>query len=145
MIPPFDPPTGYLPVGIHDATWGELVARYGINPYRARLLDGLLAALRNLRGAGCLTALIDGSFVTAKRFPGDYDGAWDPGGVDPRLLDPILLTFDNSRAAMKAKYLGELFPATWPAAPGVAFAEFFQKDRDGVAKGLVRLSLKDLP
>ncbi len=145
MIPPFTSPTGYLPPGIHDATWGELVARYGINPYRARLLDGLLAALRNLRGAGCLVALIDGSFVTAKRFPGDYDGAWDPGGVDPGLVDPILLTFDNSRAAMKAKYLGELFPATWPAAPGVAFAEFFQKDRDGVAKGLVRLGLKDLP
>lgn len=145
MIPPFTSPTGYLPPGIHDATWGELVARYGINPYRTRLLDGLLAALRNLRGAGCLSALIDGSFVTAKRFPGDYDGAWDPGGVDPGLVDPILLTFDNSRAAMKAKYLGELFPATWPAAAGVAFAEFFQKDRDGVAKGLVRLGLKDLP
>ena len=145
MIPPFTSPTGYLPPGIHDATWGELVTRYGINPYRTRLLDGLLAALRNLRGAGCLLALIDGSFVTAKRFPGDYDGAWDPGGVDPGLVDPILLTFDNSRAAMKAKYLGELFPATWPAAPGVTFAEFFQKDRDGVAKGLVRLGLKDLP
>lgn len=145
MIPSFISPTGYLPPGIHDATWGELVVRYGINPYRARLLDGLLAALRNLRGAGCLLALIDGSFVTAKRFPGDYDGAWDPGGVDPGLVDPILLTFDNSRAAMKAKYLGELFPATWPAAPGIAFAEFFQKDRDGVAKGLVRLGLKDLP
>lgn len=141
MIPPFISSTGYLPPGIHDATWGELVARYGINPYRARLLDGLLAALRNLRGAGCLLALIDGSFVAAKRFP----GAWDPGGIDPGLVDPILLTFDNSRAAMKAKYLGELFPATWPAAPGVAFAEFFQKDRDGVAKGLVRLGLKDLP
>lgn len=145
MIPPFDPSTGYLPPGIYDATWGEFVARYGINPYRSRLLDGLLAALRNLRAAGCVVALIDGSFITTKRFPGDYDGTWDPTGVNATLIDPILLTFDNKRAAMKAKYLGELFPATLLAAPGVVFADFFQKDRDGVAKGLVRIDLKDLP
>ena len=145
MIPAFDPETGYLPPGVHDATWREVVARYGFNPYRSRLLDGLLAALRNLRRAGCISALIDGSFVTAKRFPGDYDGTWDPSGVDPALVDPVLLTFENKRAAMKAKYLGELFPANGCAAPGVAFAEFFQRDRDGVAKGVVRLGLRELP
>ena len=145
MIPPFDSPTGYLPPGIHDATWGELVERYGINPYRSRLLDGLLAALRNLRSAGCLVVLLDGSFVTAKLFPGDYDGAWDPSGVDPALIDPVLLTFENKRAVMKAKYLGELFPAAWHAEPGVPFAKFFQRDRDGIPKGLVRLELRNLP
>ena len=69
--------------------------------------------------------------MTAKRFPGDYDGAWDPSGVDPSLIDPVLLNFENKRAAMKAKYLGELFPAVWNAEPGVPFTEFFQRDRDG--------------
>lgn len=117
----------------------------GFNPYRQELVEGLLAALRNLRNAGCRSVLIDGSFVSSKPFPGDYDGAWDPTGVNPERVDPILLTFDNKRAAMKAKYLGELFPATALAAPGIRFAEFFQQDRDGNPKGVVRLALESLP
>lgn len=83
--------------------------------------------------------------MTAKRFPGDYNGAWDPTGVDPALPDPVLLTLKNKPAAMKAKYLGELFPAVWDVEPGVPFTEFFQRDCNGIPKGLVRLELRKLP
>lgn len=145
MIPPFENPCGYLPAGIHDASWNEFADRFGFNPYRQKLLQGLLEALRNLSKAGCQIVLINGSFVTNKPFPGDYDGAWDPTGVDPGQIDPILLTFDDKRAAMKAKYLGELFPATAEAAPGVRFTQFFQQDHDGNRKGVVRLFLRSLP
>jgi hypothetical protein len=144
MLPPIDEASGYLPPGIHDATWEEFAGRFGFNPYRQSLIEGLLAALDNLRDAGCKSALIDGSFVSRKPHPGDYDGAWDPTDVDWEKIDPILLTFDDKRAAMKAKYRGELFPATWGAATGVRFAEFFQKDRDGNPKGIVRLALESL-
>jgi transcriptional regulator with XRE-family HTH domain len=41
MIPPFEPSTGLLPPGIHDATWEELVARFGWTPHRLSLLAGL--------------------------------------------------------------------------------------------------------
>ena len=118
---------------------------FGGNRHRARLLDGLLAACRNLAGAGCGELLLDGSFVTAKLLPRDYDGAWEPAGVDLDLLDPILLDFRNRRAAMKAKYLGDLFPASSLAAPGVVYRDFFKTNRNGVEKGIVLIDLGRLP
>jgi len=55
----------------------------------------VLQALRLLREAGCGRAYVDGSFVTAKEVPGDFDGCWEAEGVDFDLLDPRLLTFDR--------------------------------------------------
>lgn len=75
----------------------------------------------------------------------DYDAAWEPRGVDPFRLDPVLLDFNNARAAMKAKYRGELFPASWPAAAGILYRDFFQRDRNGVPKGVVQINLGSLP
>lgn len=145
MIPEFDPQTGYLPPGIHQASWDEVAGRFGGNSHRSRLIAGLLAACRNLAGAGCRFVLLNGSFVSAKSLPNDYDGVWETVGVDPDRLDPVLLDFSNRRAAMKSKYLGELFPATTSAQPGILFRDFFQSDRDGVAKGIVQIDLRSLP
>jgi hypothetical protein len=145
MIPVSDSSTGYLPCGVHNASWCEVSSRFSGNGHRSRLIGGLLAALQNLAGAGCRSVLLDGSFVSQKDLPEDYDGAWDPMGVDPALLDPVLLDFSNGRAAMKSKYFGELFPATDPAAPGILYRDFFMKDRDGVPKGVVHIDLGSLP
>ena len=43
--------------------------------------------------AGCRRAYVDGSFVTAKEVPGDFDGCWEAEDVDPDALDPVLLDF----------------------------------------------------
>jgi hypothetical protein len=145
MLPDADPSSGYLPPGVHDALWSEVAPRFGVNSHRTRLVGGLLAALRNLASAGCRSVLLDGSFVSQKDLPEDYDGAWDTKGVDPHLLDPVLLDFSNARAAMKSKYLGELFPATAAAAPGILYRDFFMKDRNGVPKGVVNIDLGSLP
>ncbi len=145
MLSPPDPLTGYLPPGVHQADWDEIADCYATTSHRARLTDGLLAACLNLARAGCLELLLDGSFVTAKVLPGDYDAAWEPNGVDPNRLDPVLLDFSNRRAAMKAKYLGDLFPASFRAAPGIIYRDFFMTDRDGVAKGVVLVNLGSLP
>ena len=107
MVPVTDPTTGYLPPGVHRAGWCELAARFAGNGHRVRLMGGLLAACRNLAGAGCRILLLDGSFVSAKPLPGDYDGAWETVGVNADRIDPVLLDFSNRRAAMKAKYFGE--------------------------------------
>src|SRR5947207_723277 len=107
MIPGFTQ-EGVLPAGVHRATWKEFKARYGSNQYRLRLIDGMLEALRSLKVAGCQTVFIDGSFVTDKVLPDDFDGCWDARNVDPAKLDPVLLTFANKRAAQKAKFKGEL-------------------------------------
>jgi uncharacterized protein DUF6932 len=145
VLPNADSSTGYLPAGVHNALWCEIGSRFSANGHRSRLVGGLLSALQNLVGAGCQSVLLDGSFVTQKDLPEDYDGAWDTTGVDPYRLDPVLLDFSNARAAMKSKYLGELFPATATAAPGVLYRDFFMKDRNGVPKGVVNIDLRSLP
>lgn len=136
-------PWPILPAGIHDATLAEVEVRFASNPKRRVQFRGFVAALTGLRGAGCQRAFLDGSFVTAKPRPGDFDACWDPTGVNRDLVDPVLLTFENHRAAQKAKYHGELFPSTFPADPaGTVFVEFFQVDRfTGAPKGIVAIDL----
>ena len=109
-------------------------------------MAGLRAALVNLKGAGCRTVCVNGSFVTSKSLPNDYDACWEENGVDPVALDPVLLTFDPGRAAQKAKYMGELFPASVVAdSGGLSFLEFFQTDKEtGRPKGIVALDLGGL-
>ena len=145
MIPSFDS-DGLLPPGIHWSGWDELNDRFGSTPWRRRLVAGLRAALDNLAGAGCRVVYIDGSFVTSKEVPNDYDGCWEEAGVDPTALDPVLLTFDPGRATQKAKYMGEFFPASSIAdADGFSFHEFFQTDKyTGRQKGIVAIDLGGL-
>jgi len=144
-LPAFEP-SGLLPPGIHCADWPEFAARFGSTPYRRRIVQGLRGALKALKAAGCLTAYIDGSFVTSKDFPGDFDGCWDVTGVDVTKLEPVLLDFDNGRAAQKARFSGELFPAQLPQGlSGSTFLEFFQVDKStGVQKGIVVIDLRSL-
>lgn len=136
-------PWPVLPTGVHEAALADVQARFASNPKRRLQFGGLVAALTNLYGAGCRRAFLDGSFVTAKPHPGDFDACWDPSGVDGALLDPVLLSFENGRAAQKAKYHGELFPSTIPAdRVGTVFVEFFQVDRfTGASKGIVAINL----
>ena len=143
MLPPFTK-NGLLPKGIHRTSWWAFVERFGTTPRRRKLLAGLKAALQSLRAAGCKTVYIDGSFVTIKRNPSDFDGCWDIDGVEPELLDQVLLTFDAGRAAQKAKYLGEIFPAQMSeGATGQTFLEFFQVEKEtGAVKGIVVIDLR---
>lgn len=143
MISPFDE-LGNLPPGIHEATWDEIANHFGTTPQRRALLAGLRTALQALQAAGGRRVYIDGSFVTTKLVPNDFDACWDIEGVNPDLLDPVLLIFDESRAAQKAKYLGELFPAQLSeGGSGGSFLEFFQIDKEtGNPKGIVALDLQ---
>jgi hypothetical protein len=142
VIPAFDD-GGNLPPGIHDASWDEIVPRYATNTRRRELLDGLLDALRSLKHAGCRTVYLDGSFVTAKELPGDFDACWEIASVDAGRLDRELLDFSNRRAAQKARYGGELFPAETAAEPaGTTFLDYFQRDRDtDKPKGIIAIDL----
>lgn len=148
MLPGFEGDTGNLPPGIHDATWDEFITRYGSTFHRRTLLAGLRRALDHLEQAGCGRVYIDGSFVTAKWRPGDFDACWELRGVDFPLLQalaPSLLDFTNARAEQKARYGGELFPAEWPAdRAGTTYLDLFQRDKQsGRPKGIVLLKLKD--
>jgi len=142
MIPEFNRDGG-LPAGIHWATWHEVESRFGFSERRQRLLAGLRSALGALRAAGCRSVYVNGSFVTNKREPGDYDACWDIEEVNVGSLDRVFLDFSNGRKAQKRKYFGEFFPAQMPeGATGRLFLEFFQTDKEtGKPKGIVGLNL----
>jgi hypothetical protein len=151
MIPSFvyltGVPHGVLPPGIHYASLEEIEGRFCFNEHRRKLFQGIVALVRNLEAAGCRTFYLDGSYVTEKPLPGDFDGCWDPVGVMVGLLDPVLLEFDNERAAQKERYGGEVFPAVWPATKtgSSRFLEFFQQDKGtGQSKGIVGLRLDEM-
>ena len=141
MIPPFDPDSGRLHNGIHEAEWDEVVDRFGWTARRRQLLDGLAEAIELLAAAGCQRVWLNGSFVTAKDEPGDFDACWQTGGVDLDSLDPVLLDLSAGRAAQKRRFGGELFPNVVEAGSGLVFAEFFQNERDTGRKGIVVIDI----
>jgi hypothetical protein len=146
VLPDFDD-KGNLPPGIYWVEWHQFEQRFGLTLHRRRLLAGLLQALQNLRAAGCAVAYIDGSFITSKDRPSDFDGCWSADGVRLDELDPVLKIFSEGRALQKAKYFGELFPLSARAdGIGRTFLAFFQTDKStGEAKGIVALRLEGLP
>lgn len=142
MIPDFDS-IGNLPPGIHEVSWSEIVIRFGANPHRRRLLSGMEKALQALETAGCKIVYIDGSFVTSKEVPNDFDILWDTTGVNPFVLDQVIWNLRNGTSAQKAKYGGEFFPAHCiEKGTGLAFQQFFSIDKEsGKEKGMVALKL----
>lgn len=89
---------------------------------------------------------VDGSFVTDKEIPNDYDACWDVHGVKAEKLDRLLLQFnDEAKAGMQDKFRGDIRPDSFsPMETGGTYLEFFQMDRDGNRKGIIRLSLKEI-
>jgi hypothetical protein len=124
-----------LPPGIHVASLEAIRARFATNEKRRELFDGFNAVVINLRSAGCKSIYLDGSFVTDKTLPGDFDGCWDPMGVDLKKVDSVLLDFTHARAAQKRKFRGEMLLAM-PGPASATILDFFQTDRaTGSRKG----------
>lgn len=138
---------GCLPPGVHSASWEEVAERFGGTARRDALLQGLLRAAVNLRAAGARVIWLDGSFVTDKEEPDDWDGVWDPSNADLAKVDPVLIDpadLAAGRYRQKAKYGGELLVGT-ETATRMPFQVFFQQDKNGDPKGIVRLDLRTLP
>lgn len=143
MIPEFNE-SGNLPEGVHLASMEELIARFGYNPKRAWLIDGLKLLISALESANCNLVYIDGSFVTSKEIPGDYDLCWSLHGVDESKLDRALIDFSPSgRKYMLQKYRGDIFPAELPeGGSGKLFVDFFQTDKNTLEKkGIVVIQI----
>ncbi len=145
MIPPFDE-TRNLPQGIHPATWHEIFERYGYTVQRRKLLEGLKEGLQNLKSVGCKIAYLDGSFISKKERPGDFDVCYKDDDVffDSLWFEfPTLYEFGGD--AQKKKYYGEFFPATSYAKGRMNYLNFFQKDKHTDApKGIIKINLLEL-
>ena len=70
-----------LPPGIHMADLATIERHYASSIWRRKLFVGLVEACGSLSRAGCQRLYLNGSFVTQKPVPNDYDACWDPSGV----------------------------------------------------------------
>jgi hypothetical protein len=147
-LPTFDD-EGYLPPGIHPATWVMIAERCGRTAVRRRLLTGLRVATRLLSAVGCRRIWLAGSFVTdiegrEARPPHDIDVGWEITGVDLAALarlDPALDPLRPDHAAQRQRYGAEFFAIAEPVSIGQL--DFFQHDRGGRRKGIVVVELGD--
>jgi hypothetical protein len=146
MLPPFTD-AGSLPPGVHGASWDEVTERFGGSERREVLLRGLLETAANLRAASARVIWLGGSFVTDKEEPDDWDGVWDPSNADMTKVDPVFIDpadLAAGRYRQKAKYGGELLVGV-ETATSMPFQLYFQLDKNGDPKGIVRLDLRTLP
>jgi len=135
-------PCRVLPQGVHDATMEEVESRFATSDKRKYIFSGFENGVNALRKAGCRQIFLDGSFVTEKPIPGDFDACWDPIGVDVTKLDPVFLDFSDARKKQKDCFRGEFFPANLTADGTHVFLDFFQTDKHtGKTKGIICIHL----
>jgi hypothetical protein len=130
---------GNLPPGIHIATIQEVEAHFTHNIQRKKLFKALLKVLEILQGCNCREVYLNGSFITVKSEPGDYDLCYEPTGIKGT---PEFKQFLEKREMRKKEYLGDIFPRM-PQPPYEAdHVEDWQTDRNGEVKGIIRIILK---
>ncbi|MCH8314322.1 MAG: hypothetical protein IID17_15205 [Nitrospinae bacterium] len=129
--------------GIHEFSLQKIKKDYCFNSQRLALFQGLKDVVKNLKSAGVADIYIDGSFVSDKELPNDIDGCWLPTpSLKTKKIDPVLLDFSNGRKKMKEKYGVDFFLANViEGSSGEPFLEFFQTDRDGNRKGIIKIKL----
>jgi len=145
MIPSFvdiGGPWKVLPPGVHDATMEEVETRFAVSDHRKRVFSGFRNGVTGLCKAGCRRIFLNGSFITEKPIPADFDACWDDNGVDVATLDPVFRDFSDGRKNQKKSFYGEFFPANLPADGTHVFLDFFQTDRHtGKVKGIICIHL----
>lgn len=136
-------PYKVLEQGVHKLSLDQFEVIFAYNDVRKSQFSGLIRALKNLKDAGCKRVFVDGSYVTKKITPGDFDVCVDYNNVDFTKLDSVFSNFENKRAAQKSKFLGEFFPHISKAdASGTIFLEFFQKEKyTNKPKGIIEICL----
>ncbi|MBD3590885.1 hypothetical protein [Bacteroides sp. GM023] len=139
---------GYLPEGIHTLSWDEFEDFFGFSPKRKELLDGLLQVIHILKNCGCEAIYIDGSFVTNKLEPDDWDACFKGSAESLKILkkqEPCLLLTDDHklRETQKQKFKGELFLYSLYAGLNISYLDFFQgiKGAKKKKKGIIKINL----
>jgi hypothetical protein len=144
MIPAFEP-NGFLPPGLHSTDLAEIGGRLTWTTTRRGVFSNLSSWVAHMRAAGCEMVFVDGSFVSTKPDPGDFDACYDPRGVDPTRLAPCLL-FQSQADIPAAKQLfgGDIrIDYALPPTSILRYVEYFQRDSrvPGLRKGLLKLDL----
>ncbi len=82
---------------------------------------------------------MNGSFITTKSEPLDYDLCYEPIGITGT---KEFKQFLETRETRKKEYLGDIFPRMLQPPYETDHVEHWQTDRDGVVKGIIRIILR---
>ena len=140
MIPQFDR-QGFLPQGLHDTSIQEIRSVLGFTPQRDRLIEGLDRFAHIWNASRFVDyAVIDGSFVTSKPEPGDIDMLIIPidGAIESNSFGDLLLSHSYDHAFTKTEFGCEAFMVFGREEVEYGL-DFFSRDRQGNARGLLRL------
>jgi hypothetical protein len=140
MIPAFDKNEN-LPPGLYTCKLAEIEARFAINEHRRSLFNKLIKVIEILKTANCSEVYLDGSFITAKTHPNDFDLCYETTGLQPTKSFKPLLTLDIE--TRQAAYGGDIFPRM-PEPPFRSdHVRLWQTDKNGDAKGIIRTVLRE--
>jgi len=134
---------GTLDPGIHKMTWEEFNDFFSFSLRRKELLVGLEKVLLILKEIDA-KIYIDGSFVTDKLEPGDWDACFDcPPDKLIELITKYPIFFLPTSKPQKDLYKGELYYAQSDAdGCGTTFLKFFQQIRGSSdKKGIIEIIL----
>jgi uncharacterized protein DUF6932 len=140
---------GWLPEGHHLAAWEEIILRFGgpAGSRRAQILESLLRWRDRLTGKGITgRLLLNGSFISAKPDPGDFDAILvaDDG------VEAVLAQDEEARQlinylACKEQGLGDIFLLSAAAIrkfPTMCRVDVFDYDKHtSKPKGVVEVTL----
>lgn len=145
MIPPFETyaDVGFLPEGIHNADWNEFEERFKFSFRRRKILKSILLFSKMIKKAGAKNIYVDGSFVTSKMHPSDWDGCFCSCEIDFSAVDPLLLDINKNRDKIQKIYMCDIFPDNClEGNSGMLFLDFFQQKKGSFTKkGIVLLNL----
>lgn len=126
---------GFLPPGIHKASWQEFATKFGTTPRRKDLvanMEVLLQEAKQHAPAG-EKVYIGGSMVSPKPTPKDFDMTWKISGEQVGVLrEKAPLLVDRT---MQSQKLGGELMVTYPNAPDGSVLAFLQRNNRYSAPG----------
>jgi hypothetical protein len=135
-------------MGILLKAWDEFIKVFGYNERRRDIIEGLKLAISELEECGCSKIYINGSFVTKKRNPGDFDACWRDIGENidkKKMMGKFATLFAGTKEMQHFRYKGDMRPAFDFANLDKCYLEFFQIDKyDKSVKGIIELEIKNI-
>lgn len=140
---------GWLPSGHHAAEWPEIGLRFGggSGSRRELILNSLLKWRDAARAKGMGgRVVLDGSFVSSKEVPGDFDLVFSYDGATEALLrgDASARRLTDYQECHALGFLGDVFalPASLKQfSPALSGLDMFDLSRGGMSKGGVEVEL----
>ncbi len=140
---------GWLPDGHHAATWEEISARLGgeRGSHRAAVLSSLMDWRDAARAQGLAGLIIlDGSFVSDKGTPGDFDLVFLYDEISEKLVrdNAEARALTDFQACRALGFQGDVFAlplSLQRLSPLLSGMDMFDTDRQGKLKGVVEVIL----